>query len=368
MSVFLRILHIDTDTTWRGGQQQVFSLIKNLHRLGHINLLASPPESALLQRIPNNLCITQVIPMRSEWDILSAYRLAQILCREKPEVIHAHSGRAHTLGILGRLLSCQSIPLVVSRRVDFPIRNSFLNRWKYRRADFFLPISRAIADILAKAGIERERMEIVYSSVDGERFAGADREKIRQEFGLEPSDIAIGNIAVCEDRKCQHCIVDAAAIVVQKYPNAHFFIVGDGPLYNDLKKRVKELNLEQRVYLPGFRTDIADFLSAFDLFVLVPKLEGLGSSILDAQYFSLPVIATPVGGIPEIVMDRETGVLVPVNDAERLAEAIIDLIENIPKRKALGEAGRERLEAYFTAEVMAGNTLKAYYRCLDRIS
>ncbi len=368
MPDILRILHIDTDKTWRGGQQQVLSLIKNLHRLGQINILASPPNSALFQRIPPDFCIPHAIPMRSEWDILSAYRLAQIIRHEKPDVIHAHSGRAHTLGILGRFLSRQSIPLLVSRRVDFPIRNSFLNRWKYRHADFFLPISHAIADILVKAGVERERMEIVYSSVDSERFTSADRDKIRQEYRLELADIAIGNIAVCEDRKCQHCIVDAAAIVVQKYPNAHFFIVGDGPLYNNLKKRVEEKHLEHRVHLPGFRTDIADFLAAFDLFVLVPKLEGLGSTILDAQFFSLPVIATPVGGIPEIVVEGETGVLVPVNDAERLAQAIIDLVENIPKRKALGKAGRDRLESYFTAEVMAGNTLKAYYRCLDRIS
>lgn len=201
------LLHIDTDKTWRGGQQQVVSLMKQLYGLGHRNLLASPPGSAILNRVPEGICVPFPVAMRGEWDIASAWQLAHVIRREKPDIIHAHSGKGHTLAILAKRLSGFPIPVVVSRRVDFPIRKTWLSSWKYRNADFYLPISKAIADLLENAGIERQKMEIVYSSVDEERFAGADGDAIRREFSLESGSLVVGNVAVCEDRKCQRSIV-----------------------------------------------------------------------------------------------------------------------------------------------------------------
>ncbi len=366
MSNTLRILHIETNRTWRGGQQQVVSLMKQLHVMGHTNFLATPPSSVILERIQNGICIPYTVSMRGEWDIFSAIRLAKIIHHIKPDIIHAHSGRAHAMALLSRMFSHQSIPVVVSRRVDFPLSGNLASQWKYQAVDFFLPISEAIATILVESGISREKMEIVYSSVDSERFSDANGDRIREEFSISKDCMVVGNIAICEDRKCQKTILEAVPAVLGRFPDVHFFFVGDGPLREELMAFSHELHIEHRVHFPGFRDDIKHFLDMFDLFLLVPKMEGLGSSILDAQYFSLPVIATPVGGIPEIVIDGETGILIPVNDEHRLAQAMIELLENPDRRKSLGSAGKRRMEELFTAKVMAQRTVAAYQKILDK--
>lgn len=367
MSNVLRILHIDTDLTWRGGQQQAASLIKQLHRMQHHNLLITPPQSEFLNRIPEDHCARFPVRMRGDWDIFAAHAIARIVRKESADIIHAHSARAHTLAVLAKRIFRIPAPAVVSRRVDFPIRKSTFSNWKYRNADFYIPISKNVADLLAQAGVPPNKMEIVYSSVDGDRFTHANGRAVRQEFSLNEDCIVIGNIGVCEERKCQQVILEAASQVIQKAPNVHFFIVGEGSLRPHLLQLSRRLNIQDHVHLPGFRSDIGDFLDAFDIFVFVPKLEGLGSSILEAQFFSLPVIGTPIGGIPEIVVNHETGIFVPVNAPEPLAHAILDLINSPSLRKRLGDAGRQRVQECFLAPAMAEKTLHIYQTILNSI-
>ncbi|MBN2326766.1 MAG: glycosyltransferase [Candidatus Omnitrophica bacterium] len=368
MSDALHILHIDTDLTWRGGQQQAASLIKQLHRMKQKNVIVSPPDSEFLNRIPKEHSICRPVRMRGDWDVFSAYSIARIIRQEAIDVIHAHSARAHTLAVLAKRIFRIPAPVVVSRRVDFPIRSSIFSKWKYQNADFYIPISKNVAELLAQAGVPPNKMEIVYSSVDGDRFAHANGRAVRKEFSIDENSIVIGNIGVCEERKCQQVILEAASLALQKAPNVHFFIVGDGSLRQKLMQLSRQLNIQDHVHFPGFRTDVGDFLDAFDIFVFVPNLEGLGSSILDAQFFSLPVIATPIGGIPEIVLDHETGMLIPVNAPEHLAQRILDLIDSPPLRKRLGGAGRRRVQECFLSTSMAEKTLKIYQKTLNEFT
>ena len=364
MSRPYRILHIDTDRTWRGGQQQVASLLKQLHALGHTNFIASPPGSELLRRLPPGVAQACPVPMRNEWDFVSAWRLARIIRREHPDLLHAHSGRAHTMGILARAFSGMKIPLVVARRVDFAIRKDGIGRWKYANADYYICDSNAIAEAMKAGGVPEDKLCVIYDCVFEERYENADRRPLIEEFQIEPGSVVIGNVAVCEDRKNQRLIVQAAPEVLKQFPQAHFFIVGDGPLRNELIQLSQSLHAAHRVHFPGYRIDIGNFLALFDIFVLVSKMEGLGSSILDAQYFSLPVIATPVGGIPEIVVDGENGIFVPVDDPPSLAKAIMSLIASEEKRKRFGAKGRERILKHHTPGIMTEQTFRIYEQWL----
>ncbi len=361
MNQSYRILHIDTDKTWRGGQQQAASLIKHLYTMGHENILASPPDSELLRRIPDAMCAKVPLSMHNELDIMAAFKLSGIIKSQKPDLIHAHSGRAHTIGLMARMLSVKSIPLIVSRRVDFPIKMGLFSRWKYNKADYYIPISKKIASRLVDYGISSDRMKVIYSGVEPDRFRNVDKEHLREEFSLDADSIIIGNIAYCDAPKCQRDIIHAAPIVLQKIPNAQFFIVGDGPLREELIEMANELGVADRIHFPGFQSNIGDYLKLIDIFLMVSEDEGLGSSILDAQYFGLPVIATPVGGIPEIVIDGETGILTPVNDYQKLADNIIDLANSSYKRQQIGELSRRKVLDSYTTEIMAQNILQTYH-------
>lgn len=356
-----RILHIDTDKTWRGGQQQAASLIKHLNALGHENILVSPPESELLRRIPDKLCDKFLLSMRNELDVAAAFKLSAIIKSQKPDLIHAHSGRAHTIGLLARMLSLKSIPLIVSRRVDFPIKKGLFSRWKYKKADYYIPISKKIASRLSDYGISPDRMNVVYSGVEPDRFRNVDEGHLREEFSLDPNSIIIGNIAYCDAPKRQRDIIKAAPVVLQKIPKAQFFIVGDGPLREELIALADELGVADHSHFPGFQSNIGDYLKLFDIFLMVSEDEGLGSSILDAQYFGLPVIATPVGGIPEIVIDGETGILTPVNNHQRLADNIIDLANSSYKRQQIGELSKQKVFDSYTTKIMSQNIMQIYH-------
>ncbi|MDX9754489.1 MAG: glycosyltransferase, partial [bacterium] len=199
----LKVLHLDSEATWRGGEQQVAYLLHGLAERGVCNLLAAPPGSVLLARVPARDAKPCPLPLRAEWDIVSALRLARLIRRERPRLIHAHTAKAHTMAVVGRLLSRQRLPVVVSRRVCFPIQAHWFNNWKYQEADFYLPISHAIEAVLHEFGIPPERTEVVYSCIDPARFDGQSAEGLREEFGIPAEAVVIGNVAVCEALKDQ---------------------------------------------------------------------------------------------------------------------------------------------------------------------
>jgi glycosyltransferase involved in cell wall biosynthesis len=155
-------------------------------------------------------------------------------------------------------------------------------------------------------------------------------------------------------------LIDAAALVVREVPDARFVILGEGDHRAALERQIKDLHLEKHVFLPGFRADVLGFLRAFDLFVMPSLLEGLGTSLLDAMAASKATVATRTGGIPEVVADGETGLLVAPRDAAALAGAIVTLLKNEALRATMGRAGLDRVTRLFSAELMVRRTLEIY--------
>jgi glycosyltransferase involved in cell wall biosynthesis len=150
--------------------------------------------------------------------------------------------------------------------------------------------------------------------------------------------------------------------VVQQVPDARFIIAGEGELRSALERQIKDYHLEKHVLLAGFRPDVLSLHKAFDIFVMSSVTEGLGTSLLDAMAAGKPIVATRAGGIPEVVADGETGLIVAPRDHEALAEAIIRLLKDDDLRRGMGDAGRARARALFGAERMVQNTLHVYQR------
>jgi glycosyltransferase involved in cell wall biosynthesis len=258
-------------------------------------------------------------------------------------------------------------PLVAARRVDFHLKGNALSRWKYRQVECFICASEAIRQMLLTDGVEESRAVTVYEGIDLDRAAAAPPAPLHAEFWLPHNAPIVGNVAALVPHKGQKHLIDAAALVTQKVPDARFIIAGEGELRPSLERQIKERRLEKHVFLAGFRPDVMSVHKAFDLFVMSSVTEGLGSSLLDAMSCEKAIVATTAGGIPEAVVDRETGLLVPPRDPEAMARAIVALLTDERARRTMAAAGLRRVRERFSVERMVRDTLHVYDRVKQAI-
>jgi glycosyltransferase involved in cell wall biosynthesis len=356
-------MHIDSARTWRGGQNQVLLTVLGMRALGHRSMLVAHPAGELRQRASEGLDLVPLAPA-NEMDLSAAWRLSRLVKQLKPDVIHAHDPHAVAMAALGLSMSTQLAkpPLVASRRVDFHMKGNALSRWKYRQVDCFVCASDAIRHMVIADGVPAAHAVTVHEGIDLAHVAAAPPVNLHAELWLPHDAPIVGNVAALVAHKGQRHLVDAAAIVVKQVPDARFVIAGEGELRAALERQIKEKHLEKHVFLAGFRPDILSVHKAFDIFAMSSVTEGLGTSLLDAMACARPIVATTAGGMPEVVADGETGILVPPRDAEAQAAAIVRLLKDQPLRAAMGAAGERRVRERFSSERMVQDTLELYKR------
>jgi len=255
---------------------------------------------------------------------------------------------------------------VASRRVDFHLKGNSLSRWKHRQVDCFIAASEAIRRILLVDGVPGERAITVHEGIDVERVASVAPVSVHEAFWLPHHAPVVGNVAALVPHKGQRHLIEAAHLVVREIPDARFVILGEGELREQLERQVRDYHLEKHVLLPGFRTDVMGCLKGFDVFAMSSVTEGLGTSLLDAMACSRPIVATTAGGIPEVVADGETGLLVPPRDHAAMAGAIVRLLNDAALRARMGAAGLARVRERFTVERMVAETAAVYARVAGR--
>ena len=358
-------LHVDTARTWRGGQNQVLVTVLGLRAFGHRTVLVAHPSGELRRRAEEGLDFIPLAP-RTEMDLSAAWRLTRVLKQLRPDIVHAHD--PHGVAMASLALSMSTLPvkprLVASRRVDFHLRQTALSRWKYRQVDLFICASDAIRKMLVGDGIPRSRTITVHEGIDVAKANAAPPADLHQEFWLPHGAPIVGNVAALVPHKGQRYLVDAAVKLLPDQPDARFVMAGEGELRPSLEQQIKQHHLEKHVLLAGFRPDILSLHKAFDVFVMSSVTEGLGTSLLDAMACGRPVVATDVGGIPEVVVDGETGMLVPARDPEAIATALRRILSDRALREQMGAAGLARVRTVFSAEHMIRNTIRAYQRVL----
>ena len=356
-------LHIDTARTWRGGQNQVLVTVLGLRALGHRATLVAHPRGELRQRAREGLDLIPLAP-RTEMDLSAAWRLSRLLRQLKPDILHAHDPHGVAMAAMALSMSTQPAkpPLVASRRVDFRMRGNTLSRWKYRQVDCFICASDAIRAMVLADGVAPVRAVTVHEGIDLGRVHATPAANLHEELWLPHHAPIVGNVAALAPHKGQRYLIDAATLVLRQIPDARFVIAGEGELRPTLERMIKEHRLEKHVLLAGFRPDVLSLHKAFDVFVMSSITEGLGTSVLDAMACCKPVVATTAGGIPEVVMDGETGLLVPPRDPQTMADAIVTLLRDPELRQRMGHAGLVRARRKFSAERMVQQTLKVYTR------
>ena len=356
-------LHIDTARSWRGGQNQVLLTVLGMRTLGHRAMLVAHAAGELRQRAKEGLDLVPLTP-KTEMDLAAAWRLSRLIKQLGPDIVHAHDPHGVAMAALALSMSTQLAkpPLIAARRVDFHLRGNALSRWKYRQVDLFICASDAVRRMLVADGVPAARAVTVHEGIDLGHVDAAPPADLHADLWLPHNSPIVGNVAALVPHKGQRHLIEAAALVVKKVPDARFVIAGEGELRPALERQIKERHLEKHVFLAGFRPDILSVHKAFDIFAMSSITEGLGTSLLDAMACARPVVATTAGGMPEVVADAQTGLLVPPRDHGAMAEALIRLLTDAPLRSRMGAAGLARVRERFSAERMVQDTLDVYRR------
>lgn len=349
------VIHFDTGRSWRGGQNQVYLLINGLKKFGIRQLLVTPKESPLQKKIQSiNIDYINLDP-KNDLDILNGIRLRRIVKKEKPDIIHFHTSKS--LGIGNWALRGLRIKSVFTRRIDLPISKNPLNLFKYKYPDSIVVIANFIKDYMLSIGLKN--ITKIYSSVDLDKFH--TKENIN-----EAGELNIGMVGALDLRhKDFITYINSTKYVIDKLQGekkVNFLIAGTGKDKYKIKKCIENLNLEDHVKICGFIPEIEKFISSLDILVHTVNFEGLGTIILQAMAAGVPVIATAVGGIPELINDGENGYLVAKKNHLDTAKKIIGLIEYIELRRKFRIKGRKLIETKFAKERMVEEHMKLYER------
>lgn len=362
----LRILHLYPKADYfTGAAVQLHELAAGQAGRGHAVTVVTPPSAEWASRCDAAGVRHLALPMARAFDLRSVWRLARVLRADPVDIAHAHKGRARTLVLLAGFLGPEPL-LVLNRGVSFPL--SRLSRLGYtsRRVHAIVAVCDAIRQRLVTDGVAADKIVVIYSGTDLRRFHPAvDGSRVRAELRIEPDQFLITQVGARSWRGWED-VLDAMARVAAAAPQARLCFVGaPATRAAEIAGQASRRGLHDHVLACGHREDMPHVLAASDL-VVDASFAGLGitGSIREALACERPVVATRVAGMPELVIDGETGLLVPPRDPAALAAAILCVVRDPGRAHTLARAGRKRVEAQFSREAKLDATDALYRRLL----
>ncbi len=346
-----------------GGQISLLSLLKGLNRDRFNPVIVCPAEGGLSEALKRMNVETYIIKMGTlrkldifSW-IQSIYKMVKIIREKSVHIIHSNGSRATIYGGLAARLT--RTPLIWHVRIADSDR--LLDTLLAKLSSHIVAISEAVQKRFCWIVNSTKDTTVIYNGVDTKEFNPAiDGSGIREEFGISPETPLIGTVGRMDWYKGHEYFIHAAAQVIEKIPNAHFLIVGDGENRKSLITLVQNLHLSNQVFFAGNRDDVPQILACLDLFVLSSVSEGFGRAAAEAMACAKPVVATTAGGLPEVVENGITGKLVHPRDSSALAAAILEMIGDRERAQRMGVAGRRRVETLFSIEQNISRTEKLY--------
>lgn len=348
----LRVLHVDAAREWRGGQNQLRLLARELaRRPGVVQAVAAGRGTRLLREAEALGVATRPLA----WDAALDPRAVAGLGRRLRgwDVVHAHSSHALQAALLALALTGARARLVAARRLDFPLRSPAV----WRRADLVAAVSGAVRRVLVDGGLAPARVRVIHDGIDPDELRPQRPGRLREAAGVAEDVPLVGAVGALVGHKDHATFVRAAARVARRRPGVHFVVAGEGPRRGEVERLRSALGLEGRLHLPGHVPDVARSLVDLDVFVMSSREEGLGTAVLEALAAGVPVAVTRAGGLAEVAGDGLPSA--PPQDPPALAREVLRLLEDDGARAEALRAGRRRLRA-FTAGAMARRTLSAY--------
>ena len=349
-----------------GAERELLVYLEHLPRRGIQPLVVCPAEGPLSKKVAALGINTQHVtfpawrkllewPRRGE----AVRRLRRVIEQAGPSLVHVND----IWWLPQTLRAVKSLPIPILCHVRQEIQPHKVRRYELPSADVVFAVSRDVEASLKAGGVKPERIHVLHSGIDLARVpASPNGAEFRHRHGIPPAAPLLGTVANLFPRKGYDVMCRALSVLRQRRSEIHYLIVGTGdPGYEQmLRKLVQSLGLEGQVHFAGFQEPVYPALAAMDVYVHPAIMEGFGIALLEAMAMAKPVVATTTGGIPDIVVHEETGLLVAPGDPEALASAVGVLLDDKSRWVAMGKAGRQRVERLFTVDAMVSKLTACY--------
>lgn len=363
------------ETGGPGGGEQVFlNIARNIDREQYNPSVILLKKGWLYDQLSQDDIKITIISSQRSWDLSFLYRLIKSCRQQKIDVIHSHFTGANLYASLAG--SILRIPVVVTfhNELILPWWSCSYSKFKHFLIRNFASRIVMVAEFMKKdyvniAKYPPNKLLTIYNGIDLDRDkVDIDSTALRKELGLRDDDLLVGHVANLRPPKGHEYLIRAAKLICEILPNVKFLLVGEDNRENlkgDIEKQIYDLNLNENVKLLGYRADVPELLRLIDVFVLPSISEGHPLSVIEAMAASRPIVATNVGGLPEIVEDGLNGYLVKSENPSALAEKILVLLKNKNLREQMGKMGRKTVEENFSIKTMIDNYQNLYRELLS---
>ena len=356
----MRIIHVNGELGFSGGEVQTMLLLRGLRDHGHQNLVCAAADSALAAQATQEGFEVAPVTLRNDGDIRAIFSLTNAFKRNAADLVHLHTGRAIWLG--GLAAKRAGLPVVATKRMDRRIKKNLKSRiiW-HHLVDAAAGISATVMEQMRDGGVSAARRHLIYSSVDPSSVStNTPRTELRTAHGLTENDTMLLALGSLNRRKGFDVLIESLATLAQRNQHPQLWIGGDGPEKNALQMLTQERGLENHVRFLGQSDQVAALLQVADIVVMPSRAEGLGIAALEAMAAGRPLIASRVGGLAESIIHEQSGLLVPPEDPDSLADAIERLLKDSDLRTHLNEGGPRRIQEQFLPETMVTRYLALY--------
>ncbi|MDG2303796.1 MAG: glycosyltransferase family 4 protein [Candidatus Binatia bacterium] len=356
----MKVLHVDPEYTFGGGETQVLALVTHLRQHGHTSVLATPTSGELGTRAAAADFLVEDLRAEFGHDPRGGFTLRRLVRAHQPDIVHLHTARALSLAAYRP----SGTPAVVTRRMDYAPRGARAYvGWLYNQVDRIIAVSQAACSAMGSRGVAPERVTVVPSGVAVDHFAQADRASGRAALSIDAEQKVVSIVGSLHARKGHSVLLKAVAALRGEGLDVLCLAAGEGPEHEALNAQARTLGLSERVRLLGHIEDVLPVLAAADVVAQPSVAEGLGVAAVEGMASGRPVVASRVGGLMETIRHDIEGLLVPIGDVRAFADGLGACLRDPELSARLGAAGRLRA-AQFSTEAMARGNEAVYERLL----
>lgn len=351
-------LLVDLEREWRGGQNQFLLLLKGLYERGHAAELLAAKGSSLGHRAEKaGICVHYT--SRHSLRLPAAKKIRKLLAEERFDLVHVNESHALTAAWLAR--AHKRVPLLIARRVGYPLGQSYFSQARFRSAARIIANSKWVAEQAAESGAPREKLAVIHEGATIPELPTLEaRQAARRLWTVSADQIVLGCVGVLLPDKGQEWLIRAVSALRKEFPSCRLLLAGDGPCRDQLKSLAESQGVVDAVIFAGFVKNVESVYHALDVFLLPSLFEALNNSLLAAMSYRIPSIAFRQGGPAEIIEHGQSGLLVEPKNLDDLVRAIRKVLTERDFSERIATAGRRRIQEEFSADRMVDQTLHLY--------
>jgi len=361
----MRILHTEWSDGWGGQEHRIYHEMRGLVARGHEVTLVTRPQCRIREKAAAAGIPVVTLPMRKALDFGSIVALRRLLRENNVEVVNTHSGVDSWIGGLAAKLARTPV-LLRTRHLNIPLRRNWLNFVHYLPDRIITCGETMRRQLIESSGFPEARLVSIATGIDFAEFEPRrPRREVRQALGLCEVEVMILMVGILRTVKGHDTALQAFQILSSKFPDAALVLAGDGPLLPAMEQLAHTLGIAKRVRFLGFRNDIPDLMGAADVLLLTSRSEGVPQTVTQALGLGLPVVATSVGGVSELVQSEQSGLLIPPGDPDAAADAVRRIIGDPGMAERFRAAGRVRVRQNFSLQAMLDKTERVCLELLE---